>query len=130
LPLLRNARPLAILVTAGAASMTVSAPTSSVAEATGLLAPDQIIAAFKAPHSVTVDKVLGREIGSAIGGKIHAANCVKFSAIPLPTVLNSSSEVMANNLLLIWCSAISQPVLLIGFRILMTIYTSHLILPP
>ena len=121
LPLLRNARPSAILVAAGAASMTVGAPTSLAVEATW------IIAASKASPSVTVDKVLGREIG----GIIHAANYVKFSAIPLPTVLNSSSGVMANSLLLIWCSAISpQPVLLIGFWIPVSINTLHLILPP
>jgi hypothetical protein len=96
--------------------MAVGAPTSSTVEATGLLAPNQIIAASKAPPSVIVDKVLGREIGSAVGGRIHAANYVKFFAIPLPTVLNSSSRVMATSLLLIWCSVISpQPVLLIGF---------------
>jgi hypothetical protein len=115
LPLLRNARPLEIMFAAGAVSMAIGAPTSSAAEATGLVT-DQIIAASKAPPSVIVDKVLGREIGSAVGGRIHAANYVKFFAIPLPTVLNSSSRVMATSLLLIWCSVISpQPVLLIGF---------------
>jgi len=79
--------------------MTVSAPTSLAVEATGLLALDQITAASTAPPSVTVDKVIGREIGSAIGGRIHAANRAKFLAIPLPTILNSSSGVMGSNLL-------------------------------
>jgi hypothetical protein len=64
-------------------------------------------------------------------GRIHDANCVKISAIQLPTVLNSNSKVMDNSLLPIWCNAISpQPVLLIGFRIPVPINTSHLILPP
>jgi hypothetical protein len=81
-------------------------PTSP--EATSLLAPDLITAASRTPPSVTV----GRALGSAIGGSIHVANCVTISAIQLPTVLNSSSKVMANSLLPIWCSAISpQPVL-------------------
>jgi hypothetical protein len=111
--------------------MAVGAPTSLAAEATGLLAPDQIIAASKTPPSVIADMVLGREIGSTIGGRIHTANCVKFYAIPLPTGLNSSSGVMANNLLLIWCNTISpQPVLLIGFWIPVPINKSHLILLP
>jgi hypothetical protein len=88
-------------------------------------------AASRTPPSVTVGRAHGRALGSAIGGKIPAANCVKISAIQLPTVLNSSSKVMANSLLSIWCSAISpQPVLLIGFRIPVSINTSHLILPP
>jgi hypothetical protein len=64
-------------------------------------------------------------------GKIHIANCVRVSAIQPPTILNSSSEVIANSLLPIWYSAISpQPVLLIGFQISVPINTSHLILPP
>jgi hypothetical protein len=96
-----------------------------------LLAPDLITAASKAPPSVTVDKAHGRAIGSAIGGRIHAADCIRISAIPLPTALNSSSGVMANSLLPIWCSATSpQPVMLIGFRIPVPINMSHLILPP
>ena len=70
-------------------------PNQSAAEATSLLAPDLITAASKTPPSMTV----GRALGSAIGGRIHTANCVKISAIHLPTVLNSSSEVMANSLL-------------------------------
>ena len=131
LPLLCSARPLAILAATGAASMVAGVPTSPAAEATGLLAPDLITAASKTPHSVIVDKAHGRAIGNAIGGRIHAANCVRISTIQLPTVLNSSSRVMSNSLLLIWCSAISpQPVLLTGFRIPVPINTSHLILPP
>jgi hypothetical protein len=131
LSLLRNAKPLAILVAAGAASMVVGAPTSSAAEATGLLAPDQITTASTAPPSVTINKVIGREIGSTIGGRIHAANYAKILAISLPTVLNYSSGVMASNLLQIWRSAISlQQVLPIGFRIPVPINTSHRILPP
>jgi len=131
LPLLSNARPLAILAAAGATSMVVGVPTSPAAEATGLLAPDLITAASKAPPSVTVDKDHDRAIGSAIGGRIRAANCVRISAIPLPIVLNSSSGVMANSLLPIWYSATSpQLVLLIGFRIPVPINMSHLILPP
>jgi len=126
--LLRSARPLAILAAAGAASTVAGVPTSLAAEATGLqLAPDLFTAASRTPSSV----IVGRALGSAIGGRIPAANCVKISAIQLPTVLNSSSKVMANSLLPIWCSAISpQPVLLIGFRIPVPINTSHLILPP
>jgi hypothetical protein len=116
LPLLCSTRPLAILAAVGAASMVAGVPTSPAAEATGLLAIDLITAASKTPHSVRVGKAYGRALGSAIGGRIHAANCVRISAIQLPTVLNSSSEVMANSLLPIWCSAISpQPVMLIGF---------------
>ena len=129
--LLRSARPLAILAAAGAASTVAGVPTSPAAEETSLLAPDLITAASRTPPSVTVGRAHGRALGSAIGGKIHAANCVKISAIQLPIVLNSNSEVMANNLLPIWCSAISpQPVLLIGFQIPVPINTSHLILPP
>jgi hypothetical protein len=129
--LLRSARPLAILAAAGAASTVAGVPTSPAAEETSLLAPDLITAASRTPPSVTVGRAHGRALGSAIGGKIHAANCVKISATQLPIVLNSNSEVMANNLLPIWCSAISpQPVLLIGFRIPVPINTSHLILPP
>jgi len=125
--LLRSARLLAILAAAGAASTVAGIPTSPTAEATDLLAPDLITAASKTPPSVTI----GRALGSAIGGRIHAANCVRISAIQLPIALNSSSEVMANSLLPIWCSAISpQSVLLIGFRIPVPINTSHLILPP
>jgi len=131
LPLLRNARPLAILAATGAASMVAGVPTSPAAKAIDLLAPDLITVASKAPPSVTVDKAHGRAIGSVIGGRIHAANYVRISAIPLPTALNSSSGVMANSLLPIWCSATSpQPVLLIGFRIPVPINMSHLILPP
>jgi hypothetical protein len=130
LPLLRSARPLAILAAAGAVSMVVGVPTNPTAEATGLLAPDLITAAFKTPSLVTVGMAHGRALGSAIESRIHVANCVKISAIHLPTVLNSSNEVMANNLLPIWCNAISpQPVLLIGFWIPVPINTSHLILP-
>jgi hypothetical protein len=125
--LLRSVRLLAILAAAGAASMVAGVPTSPIAEATDLLAPDLITATSKTPPLVTI----GRALGSAIGGRIHAANCVRISAIQLPIALNSSSEVMANNLLPIWCSAISpQPVLLIGFQIPVPINTSHLILPP
>jgi len=126
LPLLRSARPLAILAVAGAASTVAGVPTSPAAEAISSLALYLIIAASKTPPSVTV----GRAHGSATGGRIHAANCVRISAIQLLIVLNSSSEVMANSLLPIWCSAISpQPVLLIGFRIPVQINTSYLILP-
>jgi len=131
LPLLNSARPLAILAVVRAASMVAGIPTSPAAEATSLLAPDLITAASQTPPSVTFDRAHGRALGSAIGGRIHAANCVRISAIQLPTVLNSSSEVMANSLLPIWCSAISpHPVLLIGFRIPVPINTSHLNLPP
>jgi len=131
LPLLHSAGPLAILAAAGAASTVVGVPTSPAAEATGLLAPDLITAASKTPPLVTVGKAYGRALGSATGGRIHATNCVRISALQLPTVLNSSSEVMANSLLPIWCNAISpQPVLLIGFQIPMPINMSHLILPP
>ena len=131
LPLLRNTRPLAILATEGAASMVAGIPTSLAAEATVLLAPDLITTTSKAPPSVTVNKAHGRAISNAIGGKIHIANYIRISAIPLPTVLNSSSGVMANNLLPIWCSTISPPpVLLIGFWIPVPINTSHLLLPP
>jgi hypothetical protein len=127
LSLLCSTRPLAILATTGAASTVAGILTSPVVEATGLLALDLITATFKTPHSMTV----GRALGSATRGRIHAANCVRISAIQLPTVLNSSSKVMANSLLPIWCSAISpQPVLLIGFRISVQINTSHMILPP
>jgi len=127
LSLLCSTRPLAILATTGAASTVAGILTSPVVEATGLLALDLITAAFKTPHSMTV----GRALGSATRGRIHAANCVRILAIQLPTVLNSSSKVMANSLLPIWCSAISpQPVLLIGFRISVQINTSHMILPP
>jgi hypothetical protein len=116
LPLLCSTRPLAILAAVGAASTVAGVPTSPATEATGLLALDLITAASKTPPSVTVGRAYGRALGSAIGGIIHAANCVRISAIQLPTVLNSSSEVMANSLLPIWCSAISpQPILLIGF---------------
>jgi hypothetical protein len=96
LPLLRNAKTLAILAAAGAVLMAAGALTSPVVEATDLLAPDLITVASKALPSVIADKALGREIGSAIGGRIHAANYVRISAIPLPTVLNSSNGVMAN----------------------------------
>jgi hypothetical protein len=58
LPLLPNARPLEILVAAGAASMAVGAPTSSAVEVTGLLAPDQIIAASEAPPSALCSEIL------------------------------------------------------------------------
>ena len=110
--LLSSTRLLAILATAGAASKVVGVPTSPTAEATDLLAPDLITAASKTPPSVTI----GRALGNAIEGRIHDANCVRISAIQLPIALNSSSEVMANNLLPTWCNAISpQPILLIGF---------------
>jgi hypothetical protein len=111
--------------------MVVGIPISPATEVISLLAPDLITAASKTPPSVTVGRAHSRALGSAIGGRIHAANCVRISAIQLPTILNSSSEVMANSLLPIWSSAISpQLVLLIGFRIPMPINTSHLILPP
>ena len=107
--------------------MVAGVPTSPTAEATDLLALDLITVASKTPPSVTI----GRALGSAIGGRIHAANYVKILAIQLPIALNSSSEVMANSLLPIWCNTISpQPVLLIGFQIPVLINTSHLILPP
>jgi len=131
LPLLHNARPLALLATVGVVSMVAGVSTSPASEATGLLAPNLINATSKAPPSVTVDKAHGRAICSAIGGRICDANCVRISAIPLPTVRNSSNKVMANSLLPIWCSATSpQSVMLIGFRILVPINMSHLILPP
>jgi hypothetical protein len=107
--------------------MVAGVPTSPTIEAINLLASDLITAASKTPPSVTI----GRALGSAIGGTIHTANCVRISAIQLPIALNSSSEVMANSLMPIWCSAISpQPVLLIAFQIPVPINTSHLILPP
>ena len=92
--LLRSARPLVILAAAGAASTVAGVPTSAAAEAIGLLAPDLITTASRTPSSVTIDRAHGRALGSAIGGRIHAANCVKISAIQLPTVLNSSSKVI------------------------------------
>jgi len=92
--LLRSARLLAILATVGAASTVAGVPTSPIAEATDLLAPDLITVASKTPSLVTI----GKALGSAIGGRIHAANCVRISAIQLPIALNSSSEVIATNL--------------------------------
>jgi hypothetical protein len=86
---------LAILAAARAASTVAGVPTSPTAEATDLLSPDLITAASKTPPSLTI----GRALGSAIGGRIHAANYVKILAIQLPIALNSSSEVMANSLL-------------------------------
>ena len=125
--LLRSARLLAILAAAGAASTVVGVPTSPTTETTDLLAPDLITTASKTPHSVTI----GRAFGSTIGGRIHAANCVRILVIQLLIALNSSSDVMANNLLPTWCNTIfPQPVLLIGFRIPVPINKSHLILPP
>jgi hypothetical protein len=87
--------------------MVAGVPTSPTAEATDLLASDLITGASKNPPSVTIGRAFGRALGSVIGGRIHAANCVKISAIQLPIALNSSNEVMANILLPIWCSAIS-----------------------
>ena len=101
--LLCSTRLLAILAAAGAASMVAGIPTSPTVEAIDLLAPDLITATFKTPPLVTICRALC----SAIGGRIHAANYVRSSAIQLPIALNSSSEAMANNLLPIWCSAIS-----------------------
>ena len=114
--LVAQIRLLAILAATGAASTMAGVPTSPITEVTDLLAPDLITAASKTSPSVTIGKARGRALGSAIRGRIHAANCVRILAIQLPIALNSSSEVMANNLLPTWCSAISpQPVLLIGF---------------
>jgi hypothetical protein len=82
-------------------------------------------------HHSLHNREIGREIGSVTGGSIHAANCAKLSAIPLPIALNSSIEFMASSLLQIWHCVISPPqVLPIGFRTLVPINTSHRILQP
>jgi len=72
--------------------MAVGAPTSLAAEATGLLAPDQIIAASKAPPSVIADMVLGREIGSTIGGRIHLPTVSNFMPYRSPLALTPAAE--------------------------------------
>ena len=102
LPWLHIANTLGILVTTRVISVVAGISTNPAAR----VVSDLIITAFKA-H--------GRAPSSAIRGRIHAANSVKPSSIQLPIVLNSSREAMANNLMPIWCSAISHPVLLIGF---------------
>ena len=70
-------------------------------------------------------------IGSAAGGRIHAANCVKHSAIQLFAALSFSTRAIDNSLAQIWHCVISpQLVLSIGFRTLVPINTLHLILRP
>jgi len=62
-------------------------------------------------------KATSRAIGSAAGGKIHAANCANHLAIQPLTALNSSIGAMDSNLVQIWCCVIfPQQVLPIGFR--------------
>jgi hypothetical protein len=78
-PLSLNASPLEILVATGAVSMEDGIPTSSAVEGTCLLHPDQIFAASIAPLIVTTNKAIGREIGSAIKGRIHCQLCQTFS---------------------------------------------------
>ena len=114
---LHSASTLGILGAAGGVSMVVGVPTNP---ATIGDVSDLIITALKA---------LGRALGSAIGGRIHAANYAKILATQPLIVLNSSSEIMANPLP-IWCSAIPlNLVLLSGFRTPAQISTSHPILP-
>jgi hypothetical protein len=50
------------------------------------------------PPTVMAGKVIGREICSATGGKIHVANCAKHSAIRTLIVLNFSTMDMDNSL--------------------------------
>jgi len=99
--------------------------TSSTTKGTGLLHPYLISAASLAPLIV----MAGRATGSAVGGKIHAANCAKHSAIQPLTTLNSSIEAMDNNLVQIWrCIIFPQQVLPIGFQTPVKINTLHLTL--
>ena len=97
-----NASPLEILVATRAASMKDGVPTSLAVKGTSLLHPDQIFIASITPPIVAKNKAIGREIGSATGGRIHAANCAKHSAIQPFTVLHFSTEAMNNNLVQIW----------------------------
>jgi len=102
---------------------------SSTSMGTGLLHPDLISAASLAPLIVMVGKATGRAIGSATGGKIHAANCAKHLAIQPLTALNSSIEAMDSNLVQIWhCVIFPQQVLPIGFWMPVQINTLHLTL--
>jgi len=101
-PLSLNASPLEILVATGAVSIEDGVPTSLAVEGTSLLHPDQIFIASITPPIVATNKAIGREIGSATGGRIHAANCAKHSAIQPFTVLHFSTEAMDNNLVQIW----------------------------
>jgi len=85
LPLLRSARPLAILAAAGAALMVAGVPTSPAAEATGLLAPDLITTTSKTPPSV----IVGRALGNAIGAESTMPTVSEFQPYspPLSSIL-------------------------------------------
>lgn len=98
---------LAILATTEEAiSMKDGAPTNSTTEGTCLLYPNLIFATSLASSIVMVGKATDKAIGSAIEGKIHAADCAKHSAIQPLTTLHSSIEAMDNILVQIWCCLI------------------------
>jgi len=96
-PLSLNASLLHTLVTIGAVFIKIGAQTSSATEGTDLQRPDQTFAASTTPPPVMADKATGREIGSAVGGKIHSTNYAKHSVILLLTALSFSTKAMDNN---------------------------------
>jgi hypothetical protein len=69
--------PSSALIAQRQTSTVAGVPTSPTVEATVLLALNLITAASKTPPSVAI----GRALGSAIGDRIHAANCVRILAI-------------------------------------------------
>jgi len=97
-PLSLNASLLHTLVTIGAVFKKVGVQTSSTTEGTDLQCPDQTFAASTTPPPVMENKATGRENGSTVGGKIHAANCAKHSSILLLTALSFSTKAMDSNL--------------------------------
>jgi len=101
-PLSPNTSPLEILGETEPASMKDGVPTSSTPEGTCLLHPNQIFVASMNPLTMMTGKVIGREISSATGGRIHIANYAKHLAIQPFTVLNFSTVDVDSNLVQIW----------------------------
>jgi len=97
-----NTSPLEILGETGLVSIEDGVLTSSTADGTCLLRPDQIFVASMNPLTMITGNVIGREISSATGGRINIANCAKHLAIQPFTVLNFSTVDVDSNLVQIW----------------------------
>ena len=78
--------------------MKVGVQTSSAIEGINLQRPDQTFTVSTTPPPMMADKATSKEIGNAVGGKIHAANYAKHSAILLFTALSFNTRAMHSNL--------------------------------
>jgi hypothetical protein len=113
----------------GVVLMAVGVLNNSITEGLAILVLGLIFIASIALPATTTNTTTSREIGSAIGDPIPAANYVKPSDILLLSAPNFSNVVMDSSIVPIWHYIILQ-VLLNGFRTLVQINTSHLTLRP